>query len=176
MPRSAIGHSTNLIGRESNIIIIRGGGEGATPIYRQMFCAVEEYFPNNDILSDPEVNTAAAARDTEANAEADAHDTESAPPRSAQLYPLRRVSSGVTSLVGSQNGQRPGGYILVIDGLALTDVGPSHFRHPGSKTLIVLTGVCFRLSAMSLTKTCFSVLRCCAMLWCAVAYPRNRRH
>ncbi|KAI0256565.1 phospholipid-translocating P-type ATPase [Lactifluus subvellereus] len=107
----AIGHSTNLIGREANIIIIRGGGEGATSIYTQMLRAAEEYFPDSDVVNDPEVNAEALARDTE-----------NATPRSnAQLYPLRRVSSGVSSLVGSQNGQRPGGYVLVIDGLALTD-------------------------------------------------------
>jgi phospholipid-translocating ATPase len=126
MTQSAIGHSTNLIGRESNIIIIRGGGEGTTSIYRQMLRAIEDYFPNNDILNDPEVNAETAARDTEANAEAAAQDTESAP--------LRRVSSGVTSLVGSQNGQLPGGYVLVIDGLALADVGSSTFPSPRLQT------------------------------------------
>ena len=37
-------------------------------------------------------------------------------------YPLRRVNTGVTSIVGSDNGERPGGFVLVIDGLALTHV------------------------------------------------------
>ncbi|KAH9043367.1 phospholipid-translocating P-type ATPase [Lactarius pseudohatsudake] len=106
----AIGHSTNLIGRDANIIIIRGGGGGAT-IYSQLLRAAEEYFPSSGITSDPEVNPEALG----------ALDAEGAPPRGTQLYPLHRVSSGVTSLVGSQNGQRPGGFVLVIDGLALTD-------------------------------------------------------
>jgi hypothetical protein len=111
--RSAIGHSTNLIGREANIIIIRGGGELATDIYTQMRSAMREYFPSNNIENDPEVNPEVVAHDTENNE-------------------LRRINTGVTSLVGSQNGQRPGGFVLVIDGLALADVGPS--RHPFSHT------------------------------------------
>jgi len=74
--------------------------------------AAEEYFPSSGISNDPEVNPEALG----------ALDAEGASARGSQLYPLRRVSSGVTSLVGSQNGQRPGGYVLVIDGLALTDV------------------------------------------------------
>jgi len=109
--RSAIGHSTNLIGRDANIVIIRGGNEGTT-IYHQMLRAVEEYFPESNITSDPEVDSEALG----------ARDEENAPPQGTQTYPLRRVSTGTTSLVGSMNGQRPGGYILVIDGLALEDV------------------------------------------------------
>ena len=107
----AIGHSTNLIGRDANIIIIRGGGNGAN-IYSQMLRAAEEYFPNSGIINDPDVKAEALG----------ALDAESSSPRGAQLYPLHRVSSGVSSLVGSRNGQRPGGYVLVIDGFALTDV------------------------------------------------------
>jgi hypothetical protein len=34
-------------------------------------------------------------------------------------YPLRRVNTGVTSIVGPDNGERPGGFVLVIDGAAL---------------------------------------------------------
>jgi phospholipid-translocating ATPase len=104
----AIGKSTNLIGREANILIIRGG-EGAS-IYTQMLRATEEYFPDSNIINDPEVDAEAlGVRDEENNR------------RGSQLYPLRRVTTGTTSLVGSMNGQRPGGFVLVIDGLALTD-------------------------------------------------------
>ncbi|KAI9508448.1 phospholipid-translocating P-type ATPase [Russula earlei] len=106
----AIGKSTNLIAREANIIIIRGGGEGAS-IYAQMLRAAEEYFPGSNITDDSEVNTESLG----------AHDEENAERRASQLFPLRRLSTGATSLVGSQNGERPGGYVLVIDGLALDD-------------------------------------------------------
>ena len=77
-----------------------------------MLRATEEYFPESNVTDDPEVNAEALG----------ARDEENAMARGAQLYPLRRVSTGATSLVGSSNGQRPGGYVLVIDGLALTDV------------------------------------------------------
>lgn len=109
----AIGKSTNLIGREANILIIRGGGEGAS-IYTQMLRAVEEYFPGSNIADDPEVDAEALGVRDEENSH-----------RGAQLYPLRRVSTGGASLVGSMNGKRPGGFVLVIDGLALTDVSLS---------------------------------------------------
>ena len=106
---TAIGKSANLIGREANILIIRGSGEGAS-IYTQMLRAAEEYFPSSNIIDDPEVNVESLGVRDEENA-----------PRNPQLYPLRRVNTGTTSLVGSMNGQRPGGFVLVIDGLALTD-------------------------------------------------------
>ena len=81
--------------------------------------AVEEYFPDSNITDDLETNGDASG----------ARDEESATPHGPQTYPLRRLSTGVTSLVGSMNGQRPGGYILVIDGLALTEVSYS-YAHP----------------------------------------------
>jgi hypothetical protein len=159
----AIGKSTNLIGREANILIIRGGGEGAS-IYTQMLRAAEEYFPDSNIIGDPEVDGEALGVRDEENA-----------PRGSQLYPLRRVSTGATSLVGSMNGQRPGGFVLVIDGLALTDASLS-FCHP-FPDLDWLMGARFsRLLRTSFTGTCFFVWRCCAKVWYAAACPRSRRH
>jgi phospholipid-translocating ATPase len=145
----AIGKSTNLIGREANILIIRGGGEGAS-IYTQMLRAAEEYFPDSNITDDPDVDTEAlGVRDEENNR------------RGSQLYPLRRVTTGATSLVGSMNGQRPGGFVLVIDGLALTDV--SLFFCDSFPDLDWLTGGRFsRLLRTSNTGTCFFVWRRCA--------------
>jgi phospholipid-translocating ATPase len=80
-----------------------------------MMRAVEEYFPDSNITADLESNGDASRP----------RDEESAPSGGLQTYALNRVNTGVTSLVGSTNGQRPGGYILVIDGLALTDVSSS---------------------------------------------------
>ncbi|KAI1791774.1 hypothetical protein LXA43DRAFT_888661, partial [Ganoderma leucocontextum] len=96
----AIGHSTNLIGRDNNIIIIRGGGEGSVPVYAQMLNAVEEFFPKSGILQDDGV----------AGDEL---------PRDSNGYPLQRVTTGMSELVGHNNGGRPGGFVLVIDGAAL---------------------------------------------------------
>jgi phospholipid-translocating ATPase len=145
---AAIGKSTNLIGREANILIIRGGGGGAS-IYTQMLRAAEEYFPGSNITEDPEVDAEALGVRDEENSH-----------RGSQLYPLRRVSTGA-SLVGSMNGQRPGGFVLVIDGLALIDVS-CPLCHP-FPDLDWLMGVRFsRLSRTSFTGTCFFVWRCCA--------------
>ena len=77
-----------------------------------MLRAVEEYFPASNIYDDLEVSGDALG----------ARDEQSAAQNGEQTYPLHRVNTGGTSLVGSMNGQRPGGYILVVDGLALSDV------------------------------------------------------
>ena len=101
---AAIGHSTNLIGREDNVIIIRGGGQGATPVYVQMLNAVEQFFPESGILQE------------------DAVQLDELHAQQAAGYPLQRVATGVSSLVGHDNGERSGGFVLVIDGSALTHV------------------------------------------------------
>ena len=39
--------------------------------------------------------------------------------------PLQRINTGVTDIVGPDNGERAGGFVLVIDGAALLEVrGP----------------------------------------------------
>lgn len=37
--------------------------------------------------------------------------------------PLQRINTGVSSIVGADNGERPGGFVLVVDGSALLEVG-----------------------------------------------------
>src|SRR5882762_2784820 len=125
---AAIGHTTNLIAPDSNIIIIRGRGEEGRSIYKQMLRAAEEYFPVSGITDDPLV-------------EVDVLGSYDAP--QVQVYPLQRVGTGVSSLVGTNNGNRPGGYVLVIDGLALTDVG--YFAHPMTCALLTY---CYRGQAL----------------------------
>ena len=85
------------------MIIIRGGGQGATPVYVQMLNAVEQFFPESGILQEDGVGLDESQQQTTG-------------------YPLQRVNSGVSSLVGQNNGERPGGFVLVIDGGALTHV------------------------------------------------------
>ena len=100
----AIGHSTNLIGQDDNVIIIRGSG--SRPVYAQMLGAADEFFPDSGILSDDAIPN-------------DVRPSSMSNPSSEGQYPLMRVNTGVTSIVGSDNGQRPGGYVLVVDGGAL---------------------------------------------------------
>jgi phospholipid-translocating ATPase len=88
------------------MIIVRGG-ENARPVYTQMVNAMREFFPETDILDEEAVQETMKGY---------AHPGTDGP------FPLRRVNTGVTSIVGSDNGERPGGFVLVIDGSALTDV------------------------------------------------------
>ncbi|KAG9318662.1 hypothetical protein JVU11DRAFT_755 [Chiua virens] len=92
----AIGYSTNLIAEDSNIIVIRDGDVGPT-VYEQMVRAVEEFFPDSDILEKA----------------ADVAISDSG------LYQMGRLNVSIPSIVGHGNGTRPGGYVLVIDGTAL---------------------------------------------------------
>ncbi|KAL1937625.1 hypothetical protein VTO73DRAFT_13011 [Trametes versicolor] len=131
----AIGHSTNLIGREDNIVIIRGGGEGSTPVYVQMLNAVEQFFPESGILQDDAVGL----------------DENTLPPsQSTRGYPLHRVNTGASSLVGHNNGDRPGGFVLVIDGAALTyALSDEKHKHLLLKLAMQCEGViCCRVSPL----------------------------
>lgn len=106
----AIGHSTNLIGKESNIIIIRGGNERGRPVYEQMLTAMEDYFPESGFQQIDDVTTEVPSGGSSS--------TEVSQP------PLRRANTGLSSIVGANNGDRPGGFVLVIDGNALEYASP----------------------------------------------------
>ncbi|KAG9001427.1 hypothetical protein FRB94_004792 [Tulasnella sp. JGI-2019a] len=103
----AIGQTTNLIAPSSNVIIVRGGefgGEGKSA-YDQMVGAVENFFPESGILDSPYVHPP---------------ESDKASQHRADRLSLRRMPTGASSLVGHDNGDRPGGFVLVIDGAALT--------------------------------------------------------
>ncbi|KAF8630439.1 hypothetical protein AX17_005416 [Amanita inopinata Kibby_2008] len=105
----AIGHSTNLIGRDSNIIVIRGGNEKGRPVFQQMIQAVEEFFPDTGILNEDGVVMHASMSAPASRISSDRE----------RGYPLQRIETSVSSIVGPNNGERPGGFVLVIDGTAL---------------------------------------------------------
>ncbi|OJA16022.1 hypothetical protein AZE42_04283 [Rhizopogon vesiculosus] len=104
----AIGRSTNLIAEESNIIVIRGGDQGP-PVYQQMMQAVEDFFPDSGILDEHGIVT---------------NTPKSPSAESPAPYPMRRLSTGTRDVVGHNNGARPGGFVLVIDGAALGNALP----------------------------------------------------
>lgn len=93
----AIGYTTNLLTKDSNMIIVR---EGSRSVYDQLRSAIEVFF--NEEIRDV---------DEKGNLQ---------PVTSG--HELRRMDTGVTSLVGRDNGTRPGGHSLVIDGGALRHV------------------------------------------------------
>ena len=103
----AIGHSTNLIGEDSNIIVVRGGHQGRS-VFQQLVHALEDFFPDSDVLKDESM-----------------HPESSQSLGASTPYAMRRLSTGIASIVGENNGRRPGGYVLVIDGTALGYVSSS---------------------------------------------------
>ena len=111
---SAIGHSTNLIGRDSNIIVIRGVNESVRPVYRQMVQAATEFFPESGIVEDE-----GAAEAVEPPAVSRPGSRMSTEKDTQRRHPLQRVESTISSILGANNGDRPGGFVLVIDGGAL---------------------------------------------------------
>lgn len=98
----AIGRSTNLIASDSNIIIIRGG---TRPVDQQMTHAIEKFF------AEGEADDAVPPRRSTSSRNTDRHQ-----------IPLERINSGVSSVVGTENGDLPGGFVLVVDGAALLQV------------------------------------------------------
>ncbi|CAK9784350.1 unnamed protein product [Cutaneotrichosporon oleaginosum] len=92
----AIGYTTNLLTADSNLIIIR---EGRHSIHDQLRDSLGGFFGE-----DLRRSNSLTQLDTRASTQ------------------LRRVNTGVGSLVGDDNGQRPGGFSLVIEGSALAEV------------------------------------------------------
>lgn len=95
----AIGYSTMLLSQDMNLVIIRGGAYGTTgSAYEQLERAIERFFGGREALTDVK------------------HE----PPPAPDTQGVSRTSHGSQlSLVGEHNGERPGGYALVIDGHAL---------------------------------------------------------
>jgi len=81
---------------DSNIVIIRGG---TRLVQAQMLSALAQFFPDTDYEKEVEM-----------------------PSANLPEIPLHRVNTGVSSIVGPENGERPGGFILVVDGAALLEV------------------------------------------------------
>lgn len=112
----AIGYSTNLLSRDSNLVIIRGGAYG-TPnsAYDQMRSAIIEFF-GNEVVEDVNYHPPELERTTSRPS------LFSRPSHIGRRpsFNLRRTVSGVSDLVGEGNGERSGGFSLVIEGAALT--------------------------------------------------------
>lgn len=105
----AIGYSTNLIGPDSNLIVVRGGGYGEPlSAYDQMEKAVRQFFPEDNIMNLDAVQPP-VRRTTQ---------DESVSPRPG----LRRTATGLSDILGENNGDKPGGFVLVIDGTSLEHV------------------------------------------------------
>jgi phospholipid-translocating ATPase len=125
-----------MISREANIIVVRASMHGRT-VYEQMVRAVTDFFPESRILDDSGAVVAAelnvdGEREREREREREEKEREKEKERASEkgrakeeegeVYALQRFETDLSSIVGSQNGDRPGGFVLVIDGVALEHV------------------------------------------------------
>ncbi|KAN0065109.1 hypothetical protein ACQY0O_001606 [Thecaphora frezii] len=109
----AIGYSTALLSKDMNLVVVRGGEYGQpNSAYEQLRKAVIRFFGGRSVLNDMEHQPP----DLEAQSESRRSSFMS---RRPSYHRSRRSSVSQVSLVGEDNGQRPGGYALVIDGTAL---------------------------------------------------------
>jgi len=97
----AIGRSTNLISSDANIIIVRASPRRS--VQDQMSIALQRYFSD----AADEIKTPGIPDAGEADVE--------------RSVPLQRINTGITDIVGVGNGERAGGFVLVIDGGALLE-------------------------------------------------------
>ncbi|THV03978.1 phospholipid-translocating ATPase [Dendrothele bispora CBS 962.96] len=128
----AIGRSTNLVAPDSNIIIVRGGNR---PVAQQLAGALTQFFPEHSEQSVPPRPSMQSRRSSR---------------RASWMHALQRVDTGVSSIVGEGNGDRPGGFILVVDGAALLDA----LDNEENKALLLRLGtlcegvICCRVSPL----------------------------
>ncbi|WWD00085.1 hypothetical protein V866_006993 [Kwoniella sp. B9012] len=94
----AIGYTTNLLTQDTNLIVVR---EGRHSIQDQIRDALEGFFGGEHDVARTLSRVSSRSRP------------------SHEAPNLARVNTGVQSLVGRDNGTRPGGFSLVIDGHAL---------------------------------------------------------
>lgn len=95
-----------MISPDSNIIVVRGGPK---PARDQIIAATSHFFPDvnlSSLIVDPNRSPSLE----KARAKAEGGD-----------IPLQRIMTGA-SIVGDDNGERPGGFVLVVDGAALLEV------------------------------------------------------
>jgi phospholipid-translocating ATPase len=85
---------------------VRGGDEGQPQVIDQMRDAVDQFFHEAGIIESLQ------AKGLEIHT----------PEKSNKRSSFRRSTSGMSDLVGSNNGNRRGGFVLVIDGTALGHV------------------------------------------------------
>jgi phospholipid-translocating ATPase len=119
-----------------NLIIVRGGAYGtANSTYDQMRNAISQFFPGGSEIVDllenqpPDTDPAQPRPRVSFGRSRPSFQTR----RSNQLKRTQTGLSGVSDIVGEDNGRKPGGFGLVIDGASLTHV----FNEPWSRDLLL---------------------------------------
>ena len=109
----AIGYSTMLLTEDMNLVVVRGGEYGQpNSAYEQLRKAVVRFFGGTAVLKDMQHQPPGEGEDSESR-------RSSFMARRPSYHRNRRSSVSQVSIVGEDNGQRSGGFALVIDGTAL---------------------------------------------------------
>ncbi|BGP13940.1 hypothetical protein JCM10213_005524 [Rhodosporidiobolus nylandii] len=125
----AIGKTCNLLSRDMNLIVVKGGEYGKpNSAYSQLRNALERFFDAEGLAEQLEHQPP----DAEPR-RPDPQRRSSSFRRSLQLHRTTTGASGVSDIVGDDNGQRPGGYGLVIDGASLRHA----FEEPFTKDMLL---------------------------------------
>lgn len=107
----AIGYSTMLLTEDMNLVVVRGGEYGQpNSAYEQLRKAVVRFFGGPEVLREMDHQPPGGESESRRS---------SLMSRRPSLNRNRRSSVSQVSLVGEDNGQRTGGFALVIDGTAL---------------------------------------------------------
>lgn len=111
-----------------NLIVVKGGEYGqANSAYAQLRSALERFFDAEGLADQLENQPPDAQKRPEGPRRS------SSMRRSFQLHRTTTGVSGVSDIVGDDNGERPGGYGLVIDGASLRHA----FGEPWTKDLLL---------------------------------------
>ncbi|KZP01087.1 phospholipid-translocating P-type ATPase [Calocera viscosa TUFC12733] len=130
----SIGYSTNLLAKDANLIIVRGtgGDPDRSPVYDQLRGASDEFFAGEqieqwhpEVLPPDEYEHYRRPNMIRRLSSRASHDLPRSPTTPQGAHPfggqLRRFNTGVSSLVGADNGHKAGGFSLVIDGSGLAE-------------------------------------------------------
>ncbi|GAA5868490.1 hypothetical protein JCM8547_006290 [Rhodosporidiobolus lusitaniae] len=125
----AIAKTCNLLSRDMNLIIVKGGEYGKpNSAYAQLRGALERFFDAEGLAEQlehqpPDMQPTRPGQ----------HRRSSSFRRSLHLQRSASRISGVSDIVGEDNGHRPGGYGLVIDGSSLRHA----FEEPYTKEILL---------------------------------------
>ncbi|GAA5888077.1 hypothetical protein JCM6882_000274 [Rhodosporidiobolus microsporus] len=122
----AIGKTCNLLSRDMNLIIVKGGAyEDHNSAYAQLRNALQRFFDVEGLVEQLEHQPPDARPSEPRRSSSSRH--------SNHLHRTTTGVSGVSDIVGEDNGQRPGGYGLVIDGSSLRHA----FEEPFTKEILL---------------------------------------
>lgn len=150
----AIGMSSNLLARDMNLIIIRGGEYGSPKsAYSQMRNALINFFHARDQIEEFEYQPPDFERTTSRTGAGGGRPSlqlrrSTSRRQSAAMQRRQSGVSGLSEFLDDDNGQKPGGYGLVIDGSSLQHVLSEDF----SKEMLL-----------------FLAIRCKAVICCRVS-------